>query len=60
MVQSKPAKKQIAYRLEIWFRDWKDDAFKKRLETKVRDICHTFHYDKAQFSFEQHIANKWS
>lgn len=59
-LQSKPTKRQICYRLEIWFKDWKDEDFKNRLETKIRGICNTFHYDKAVYSFEQHKADKWN
>ena len=58
--QSKPQKKQIAYRLEIWFKDWNDEEFKNRLQKKVEEICRSFHYDKADISFMKHDAGKWN
>ena len=56
--QSKPTKKTISYRLEIWFKTWNDKELKQRLEKKVQSICNEYKFEKVPISFEQHV-NKW-
>ena len=36
--KSNPYKKQINHRVEIWFRDWKDEGFKERLQERVEKL----------------------
>ena len=55
--QSKPQKKTIGYRLEIWFKDWKDEDMKTRLNKKVRSILSEFNLD-GSITFKDHIA-RW-
>ena len=55
--QSKPQKKTIGYRLEIWFGDWKNEEMKTRLNKKVRSILTEFNLD-AGITFKDHTA-RW-
>ena len=39
--KSNPHKKQINHRVEVWFRDWKDDGFKDLLQDRMEKLMET-------------------
>ncbi|KAK8798578.1 hypothetical protein WA538_003252 [Blastocystis sp. DL] len=57
--KSKPPKKTIAYRLEIWFKNWNNKEMKDRLQKKVCSILSDFKFDTETVSFKEHDASKW-
>ena len=57
-MQSKPKRKIIEYRLEIWFKDWSNEKFKEALKSRVLDICKEYDY-KPDISFVRHEKAKY-
>ena len=58
-VQSKPKRKIIEYRLEIWFKDWSNEKFKEALKSRVLDICKDYDY-KPDVGFVRHEKEKYT
>ncbi|CBK21627.2 uncharacterized protein [Blastocystis hominis] len=56
--KSKPKRKIIEYRLEIWFKDWSNEKFKEALKSRVLDICKEYDY-KPDISFVRHEKAKY-
>ena len=52
-------RKQIGYRLEIWYKNWEDKEIQKRLEKTINKILKDFELDHCTISFKQHDASKW-
>ena len=58
-VQSKPKRKIIEYRLEIWFKDWSNEKFKEALKSRVLDNCKDYDY-KPDVGFVRHEKEKYT
>ncbi|KAK8800422.1 translation initiation factor 4E [Blastocystis sp. subtype 4] len=57
--KSKPQRKQIGYRLEVWYKNWEDKDIQQRLEKTINKILKDFELDRCSISFKQHDPSKW-
>ena len=57
--KSNPYKKQINHRVEIWFRDWKDEGFKERLQERVEKLMKDCGIVPKDLIFSQNDYSKW-
>lgn len=57
--KSNPYKKQINHRVEIWFRDWKDDSFKDLLQARVEKLMKDCDITPKDLIFSQNDYSKW-
>lgn len=57
--KSNPYKKQINHRVEIWFRDWKDDSFKDLLQARVEKLMKNCDITPKDLIFSQNDYSKW-
>ena len=56
---SNPYKKQSNHRVEIWFRDWKDEGFKERLQERVEKLMKDCGIVPKDLIFSQNDYSKW-
>ena len=58
--KSNPHKKQINHRVEVWFRDWKDDGFKDLLQDRMEKLMETCDMHPKDLSFSENDYSKWT
>lgn len=57
--KSNPYKKQINHRIEIWFREWKDEEFRKVLKERMEGILRENGMEGREITFYQNDYSKW-
>ena len=57
--KSNPYKKQINHRIEIWFREWKDEEFRKVLKERMEGILRENGMEGREIAFYQNDYSKW-
>ena len=57
--KSNPYKKQINHRIEIWFREWKDEEFRKVLKERMEGILRKNGMEGREITFYQNDYSKW-
>ena len=57
--KSSPYKKQINHRVEIWFRNWKDEDFKLRLKEQVSRMLEECGIEGKELTFSENDFSKW-
>lgn len=57
--KSSPYKKQINHRVEIWFRNWKDEDFKLRLKEQVGHMLEECGIEGKELTFSENDFSKW-
>lgn len=57
--KSIPYKKQINHRIEIWFREWKDESFRNVLKERMEGILRDNGMEGREISFYQNDYSKW-
>lgn len=58
--KSNSHKKQINHRVEVWFRDWKDDGFKDLLQDRMEKLMETCDMHPKDLSFSENDYSKWT
>ena len=58
--KSNPYKKQINYRIEVWFKNWNDEQFKNILKDRIEKIAEACEVSPKDISFSQNDYSKWA
>ena len=58
--KSNAYKKQVNHRVEIWFRDWKNEAFKALLQERVEKLMESCDIHPRDLSFSENDFSKWT
>ena len=58
--KSNPYKKQINYRIEVWFKNWNDEQFKNTLKDRIEKIAEACEVSPKDISFSQNDYSKWA
>ena len=58
--KSNPYKKQVSHRVEILFRDWKNEVFKTLLQERVEKLMESCDIQPKDLSFSENDFSKWT